>query len=277
MLTIQQALTAGYQQLVDSSTPRLDAQILLCHVLDVEKPYLITHTDQVLTASQHTRWQALLARRAQGEPIAYLLGYKDFWDLRFAVSSAVLIPRPETEHLIETALAWLKGQSGIHVVDVGTGSGAIAVTVAKHSTVTMHAVDISADALAIARANAEHHGVAVQFYQGSLAQPLLDQQQMVHLLLANLPYIASDEVPQLAVSVHEPPLALDGGVDGLDLLRALLRQVPQVCHPGALILLEIGNTQAQAVLDEAHTYLSLKEARIITDLAGLDRIIYLQL
>ncbi|MEO1288447.1 MAG: HemK/PrmC family methyltransferase [Chloroflexota bacterium] len=175
MLDIKTALAKAYQQLQGvSDTARLDAQVLLCFVLDIEKPYLIAYDDRVLTNAEQSKYDALIARRASGEPIAYIVGYKDFWDMRFTVSPAVLIPRPETEHLIEVALEWLKDNPNAVVADIGTGSGAIAVTIAKHSNAEVHAIDVSDDALAIAQTNARDNQVNVTFHHGNLARPLLD-------------------------------------------------------------------------------------------------------
>lgn len=276
-MTIRIALQQAIQTLSHISTARLDAQILLCHVLGVEKPYLIAHDDRILSDKEQAHYSDLINRRAEGEPIAYIVGQKAFWDLEFIVTPSVLIPRPETEHLIEVALNWANSQDKCIAADIGTGSGAIAVTVAKHSQTKMFAIDISQDALAIAKKNADKHAVEIDFLQGSLAQPLIQNGIKVNLLLANLPYIRSDEMPHLAVTKHEPSLALDGGDDGLDLVRDLLLQVPDVCLPNALILLEIGMEQGQAVIDFANEHLSPKSATVIQDLAGLDRIIQIAL
>ncbi|MGB7337728.1 MAG: peptide chain release factor N(5)-glutamine methyltransferase [Phototrophicaceae bacterium] len=275
--TIRDALQIAYQQLHPSHTKRLDAQLLLCHLLNVEKPYLVTHDDRILSNQEITDFQALIARRQNDEPVAYILGYKHFWDLVFAVSPAVLIPRPETEHLIEAALEWVKGKNELIVADIGTGSGAIAVTIAKHTNATVYAVDISPAALEIARKNATDNQVDIHFHEGSLASPLIEQAIKVDLLLANLPYIRADVMPDLPVTKHEPSLALVGGEDGLDLVRDLILQIPQVCNPNALILLEIGMEQYQAVREFAEAHLVTKDIRIIKDLAGLDRIVAIQL
>ncbi len=275
MTTIRTALQSAYTQLVaSSSTPRLDAQVLLCAVLHVEKSYLVAYDERELSPAQESQFSALLARRMNGEPVAYILGKAAFYDLEFAVSPAVLIPRPETEHLVEAALAWGKERGSLLAADIGTGSGAIAVTVAKHLPgCTMHAVDVSPDALTIARRNAQMNGVKITFHHGSLAQPLLEQGIRVDLLLANLPYIRSEEVPALDVSKHEPTLALDGGADGLDLVRELLGQVPQVCQQEALILLEIGADQGQATAAAAKQILQPQAVDVLRDYAGLDRVV----
>ncbi len=164
------------------------------------------------------------------------------------------------------------------VADVGTGSGALAVTYAAHRPkAQVYAIDISPKALEVAKANAQRQNVNVTFYQGDLLAPLIERGIQFELIIANLPYIASDEVPQLAVSRYEPTLALDGGADGLDLIRRLLDQIPKVTKPGALILLEIGAGQGSAALALAQAKLSPKRAELILDYAGLDRIIRLEL
>ena len=274
---IRDSLNHAYKQLQYIPTNRLDAQVLLCHVLGVDKAYLIVHDERVLNSDEQAEFQTLIEHRVSGAPIAYIIGKKDFWDLEFIVTPSVLIPRPETEHLIEAALDWIKEKEPVDAVDIGTGSGAIAVTIAKHTKSKVIAIDISPDALSVAKQNARKHEVDIQFYQGSLAQPLIDEGIKVDLLMANLPYIRSDEMTELAVSKHEPHLALDGGDDGLDLVRELVLQVSDVCKPDALILLEIGMEQGLAVLDFARKHLLLREASIIKDLAGLNRIVRLQL
>ena len=277
-MTIREVLQSAYQRLSAFESARLDAQLLLAHVLEVDKAYLLAYDERLLSNGESARFELLLQRRIAGEPIAYILGTKGFYDLDFIVTPDVLIPRPETEHLIEAALTWAKGKTGLIAADIGTGSGAIAVTFARHAPqAQVHVVDVSQAALAIAQKNAEKNQVQIQFHRGSLAQPLIDAGIRVDLLMANLPYIRSDEMPQLAVSQHEPYLALDGGVDGLDLVRELLRQVKHVCHDEALILLEIGAEQGQAVLDFAEKTLAPKQATIIKDYAGHDRIVSIQL
>lgn len=277
MTTIREALQQAYQRLSASSTPRLDAQVLLCHLLHVEKVYLVAHDDRVLSDEEAVAYQKLVERRAMGEPIAYILGTKGFYGLEFIVTPAVLIPRPETEHLIDAALQWAGGKSSLIAVDIGTGSGAIAVTLANlMPQAVVHAVDISQVALDVARQNVARHEVSIHLHQGYLAQPLIDAAIRVDLLLANLPYIRHAELSYLKVSQQEPHLALDGGADGLDLIRALLCQIPDVCHPGALILLEIGAEQGQAVANLAAA-LNPRSVEILKDYAGHDRVLRIEL
>lgn len=273
-MTIQTALENAIKTLVNSPSARLDAQILLTTVLGVDKAYLFAYGERELTEAQAAKYQTLIERRSTGEPIAYIIGQVGFYDIELMVSPAVLIPRPETEHLIEAALEFSKNRTGLVAADIGTGSGAIAVTFAKHCPqAEVHAVDISAAALAIARQNAEKIGVAIQFYEGHLAQPLVERGLKIDLLMANLPYIPTAELVQLEVSKHEPLLALDGGEDGLDLVRELLQQAKAVCSEKALILLEIGSGQGQECLEIAQDILAPREASLIYDYAGHDRIV----
>lgn len=256
-----------------SSSPALDVDMLLGEVLGVDRAYLLTHDDQLLTDEQRNRFAGWVERATNGEPIAYIIGRRGFYDLEFVVTHAVLIPRPETELLLEQALAWAKGKPRIAAVDAGTGSGALAVTLAKYvQQAQVYATDISPAALDVARRNAKMHDANVMFLHGDLLSPLIERGIRVDLVMANLPYIASDEVPTLAVSRHEPRLALDGGADGLDLIRRLLAQIPQVCNPNALILLEIGAGQGAAALALVQQRLSPQSAEVLQDYAGLDRI-----
>lgn len=250
---------------------------MVAHVLNKPQSMLLAYPETPLTEAQHQQLQTLVGRRAAGEPLDYLLGYSHFYDLTLTVTPDVLIPRPETELLVEQAIHHAESLPAPVIADIGTGSGAIAVTVAAHLPhACTYAVDISAAALQVAQHNANQHGVEVTFWQGSLAQPLIDRSLRVDLLLANLPYIPSDDVPTLPVSQHEPTLALDGGADGLALIRELLLQAPRVCQPQALILLEIGSGQGRAAL-EAAAHLPLREAVVLPDYAGHERIVRLRL
>lgn len=274
MPTIEAALRDGISQLHMSDTPRLDAQILLAFVLQKGRAYLVAYNDQELTDKQLRVFESLVQRRAKGEPVAYITGTKAFYDLELQVTPDVLIPRPETEHLVEAAIEYAKGKEHVIAADIGTGSGAIAITVAKHCPhITMHAVDISVEALVVAERNAKTIGVDIKFAYSSLAKKLLDANLKVDLLMANLPYIETGELKALEVSKHEPTLALDGGADGLDLVRELLQQAMYLCDEGACILLEIGAAQGEATLKLADEILQPQAADIIKDYAGRDRIV----
>lgn len=275
MLTIGQNLQIAKQQFDGvSDSASLDAQILLSEVLGQDRAYLLAHPEQVLTDEQQERFTGIINRRAKGEPVAYILGRRAFYDRDIAVAPGVLIPRPETELLLEQALDWVKTRPQSVVVDVGTGSGALAVTLAANAPdAKVYATDISSPALMIARYNAYLHQANVDFYEGNLLEPIIERDIRVDVVMANLPYIARDEVEQLAVSRYEPHLALDGGGDGLMLVRELLMQIPAGCNPGALVLLEIGADQGTAALDLTKRALNPQSADILKDYAGLDRII----
>ena len=274
MPTIRDALNAARARIAAASdSAGLDAQVLLGAVLGVDRAYLLAHPEGELSPEQAARFATFADRAARGEPIAYILGRRAFYDREFYVTPDVLIPRPETELLLEEALAWVKRRPSARAIDVGTGSGALAVTLAVNAPqVEVYAVDVSEAALGVARRNAETHGVNVRFVHGDLLTPFLGGAARFDLVMANLPYIPSGDVPALAVSRYEPLLALDGGADGLALIRRLLDQIPQVCDPGALILLETAADQGAAALTLANS-LSPQSASVLSDYAGHDRII----
>lgn len=265
-----------------SASPGLDAQLLLAQVLASSRAFVLAHPEQVLTGQQADAYAQLVTRRAAGEPVAYLLGRRAFYDREFSVGPSVLIPRPETEHLLEAALDFIKARAAqgspvTAAVDVGTGSGALAVTLAAHAPYTrVWATDISPEALAIARHNATRSSVNITFLEGDLLEPLIEQGQRVDLVMANLPYIATDEMLRLEVSRYEPHLALDGGPDGLDLIRRLLAQAPAAINPGALILLEIGADQGESAARLAYDAFPGCECSVMKDYAGHDRVVILR-
>ena len=277
MNTIHAAFRRARTELTQSDSPELDARVLLAHVLDVEPAFLYAHSEDPLNPAQRSAFQAALARRAAGEPVAYIIGQKGFYDLDLITTPAVLVPRPETELLLEEALGYAAPDRRIAVADIGTGSGALAIAFARQRPRSkVYATDISIDALAIARLNADRYGVGLKFLPGNLAQPLIDTGIQIDLLMANLPYIASAELNRLAVSRHEPRVALDGGEDGLNCIRELLTQIPYLCRAGAKVFLEIGADQGGAVTQLIQDGLGLS-SRIIRDYAGLDRIVHFQI
>jgi release factor glutamine methyltransferase len=277
--TISAALQDARRRLQNVSTSAsLDAQVLLAEVLHCSRAHLLGYPEQILTEQQAAQYASWIERREQGEPVAYILGRRAFYDREFVVTPSVLIPRPETEHLLELALDFMKDHPQATVVDVGTGSGALAVTLAALAPeATVYAVDISPEALDVARSNAERHETAIHFMQGDLLQPLIDHGVYVDLIMANLPYIARDDLVQLEVTKHEPLVALDGGIDGLDLVRRLLDQLSQVSKPNARVLLEIGAHQGKAAVNLAHSKLAPAKVQLHQDLAGLDRVVQIDL
>jgi len=272
--TIKAILQDAYTRLdATSSSPRLDAQLLLAEALQVSRAHVLAHPERELTSDEAAHIADSIDRRENGEPVAYILGRRAFYDREFTVTPDVLIPRPETEHLIESALAFINGRT-LHAVDVGTGSGAIAITVKGNAPqITMFATDMSEGALRVAETNARIQNVHISFFQGDLLIPLVGRGANVDLVMANLPYIKTDVLRTLSVRDYEPKLALDGGDDGLDLIKRLVEQVPTVCKPGGLLLLEIGADQGEAVKALVSECLSPQQVAIIRDLAGLDRIV----
>lgn len=242
--SIAQALNQARTQGLD----RVDAFALLGHVLQRERAWLITHDDQALTPAAATHFEQLCARRLQGEPVAYLVGEREFHGLRLAVSPAVLVPRPDTETLVDWAvelLAHAETPRPAQVLDLGTGSGAIALAVRQacpHCQMT--AVDLSPAALAQAQANGERLGLAVTWRPGSWWEAVAGQR--FDLVLSNPPYIAEGD-PHLAALQHEPQMALTSGADGLDDLRRIIAQAPAHLNHGGHVLLEHGWDQAEAV------------------------------
>lgn len=262
--------------------PGLDAQLLLGYVLGSDRSYLYTYPEQELTGEQELKWRALLARRAEGEPVAYLIGQKAFFGLDFHVDRRVLIPRPETELLVEAALGISKqrlqsGQTPV-VADIGTGSGAISISLAVQEPrlPSIYACDISSDALDVARINCQQHGVAgrVRLRQGSLLTPLPEP---VDLLLANLPYVGTDEQGEMQPDVldYEPHLALFSGPEGLELLIRLLYEAREgeKLRPGAVLLLEIGYRQRAPLTQLAQELWPQAQISCLPDYSGWDRVL----
>ncbi|RME82116.1 MAG: peptide chain release factor N(5)-glutamine methyltransferase [Caldilineae bacterium] len=283
MTSLQQVLDEATLRLQQAGvdSPRLDAQLLLAHVLQVERTYLLAHPEQALTPEQQERCHGLLARRLHREPLAYITGRRWFYGLELTVTPAVLIPRPETEQLVETALAWLeqRAHTPLWVADIGTGSGAIAVALAVHTPSSVHivATDVSPQALEVARANAREHRVEhrIDFRLGDTFEPLGEP---VDLILANLPYVAEEDREQLMPEVrdYEPALALFAGRDGLDVLTPFLEQAPRHLRPQGAILLEIGYLQGPTIRRLARRAFPRARIRLHRDLAGLQRLLEVQ-
>lgn len=277
-MTIQEALSHGRLQLrATSPTPALDARLLLQHVLQVSHPHLIAHGDQALSPAQATAYRQLLARARQSEPIPYLTGTAPFFGHDFLVTPAVLIPRPETEQLVERAIAWAQPRPAPHIVDVGTGSGCIAISLAlalPRATVT--AVDISAAALQIAARNlARLAPDRVQLLRGNLLSPIV---HAADLITANLPYVTDEEWLNLddGVKLFEPAVALKGGRDGLAVIEQLLHQATAKLNPGGAIFLEIGWQQGASARQLALAHFPSATVQVFPDYAGHDRLVIVQ-
>jgi release factor glutamine methyltransferase len=253
-------------------TARLDAELLAAHAFSMPRIGLYTQFDRPLQAPELASYRDLVKRRQGGEPVAYITGKKEFWSLELLVDRRVLVPRPDTETAVEVALELLRGPrresqaetetepqaepdeakpappaSTARVVDIGTGSGAIALALKKElPAAEVLAVDVSEDALAVARANAQRLGLQVEFLHGDLTAPLAGRGPFA-LIVANLPYVPRGDLATLAPEVHnEPVLALDGGADGLDVVRTLVPRARDLLQPGGALVLEIGIGQALA-------------------------------
>lgn len=246
-MLIGQALRWAVEQLKDGDSPRADADILLAHVLGRPRSYLLAWPERELSPSQWAAFQALVERRAHGEPVAYLTGSREFFGLDLAVSNAVLIPRPETELLVEAALERLPGGPCM-VADLGSGSGAIALAIAKmRPKARVVAVDASRQALEVARTNAERLDLRnVELREGDWCKGLADER--FDMIVSNPPYLCEDD-PHLARGDvrFEPAMALASGVDGLDAIRAIVACAPLHLSPGGWLLFEHGFDQAEAV------------------------------
>lgn len=254
--------------------PRLEAEVLLAHLLDVPRATLLAHPERKLGRRDVAEYQSLVAQRSLDYPLPYLTGEVEFYGLPFEVSPEVLIPRPATETLVDLALDY----SPNRVIDVGTGSGCIAVALALYSEVdSICAIDISSAALAVAQRNVERHGVSekVDLIAGDVLCP---RPERADLIVSNPPYVAAGEEAALPPSVrnHEPRVALDGGLDGMDVIRKLLAQAPGVLHPNGAILIEIGATQGERSIELARTYYPDADICVHPDLAGRDRVLAIQ-
>jgi release factor glutamine methyltransferase len=295
MATVGELLNSGTARLraSGSESARLDAELLLGWAIGAGRTTVIAHPNAPVGADAAATYEEAVARREKGEPVAYLRGIKEFYGLAFAADARALIPRPETEVLVEAAEREVArrltseprpaGTPNLRVVDVGTGSGAIAIALATLlrrrrmlPEVTLLAVDFSAAALSLARENAVAHAVAdaISFVEGNLLPP---GEARFDLILANLPYIPSGEIDGLPVAASfEPRVALDGGPDGLDLVRRLLAALPGALAPAGTALLEIGFDQGPAVEGEVARLSGAWTCRIQADLSGRPRLAWVE-
>ncbi|HTV73679.1 MAG TPA: peptide chain release factor N(5)-glutamine methyltransferase [Candidatus Acidoferrales bacterium] len=257
-------------------TPSLDAQLLLAHAALRDRAWLLGHAREPVSRELTATFAAFTERRLKGEPVAYIVGSAGFFGREFIVGPDVLVPRPETEHIVEAACAAVRLQRNPRVADVGTGSGAIAVTLALElRSVPVYATEISAAALAVARNNAIRHGVAdrVVFLEGNLAEPL-EPHLPFSCVVANLPYVRTAEVPIIPHPVgFEPRVAVDGGPDGLALYRRLLDQLPPLLAPGASCFFEAAPDTIEPLSELVERALRGAHIEIGEDYGGLERFI----
>ena len=302
--TFREALRRASQALAEagSDEAHLEAELLLAHALDTDRTHLYQRLPEELPSGAGGRFEALLRRRLAHEPTAYIVGHREFFGLELEVTPAAIIPRQETETLVELVLDFVRERGLVEprIADIGVGCGAIAVALAVSlPQATVIAVDISPDALALARRNAERHAVAerIDFREGDLLAPLdesahpepvegraypeptadvgLDSSRRVDVIAANLPYVRSGdfEAGPPEIREHEPRLGLDGGPDGLRLIGRLLRDAPACLKPGGALFAEIGEEQGEAALALARACFPQARIEIKQDLSALDRVL----
>ncbi|OGO43135.1 MAG: protein-(glutamine-N5) methyltransferase, release factor-specific [Chloroflexi bacterium RBG_16_58_8] len=256
---------------------RLEGEILLRHALGLDRARLYSDLDAAMSVSAEDSLLKALDRRLGGEPSAYITGHREFYGLDFFVDRHVLVPRPETELLVEKAIGLAREHGLATVADVGTGCGAIAISLAVNLPgTTVYAIDLSPKTLEVARRNASRHRVRrrIHFLEGDLLEPL---PHPVDLLVSNLPYVKGPDIDTNNMLKFEPRLALNGGEDGLEAIRKLCRQVPSKLRPGGFLLLEIGRGQGKGAAGIIHANLTGATIEIFDDLAGIERLVIARL
>ena len=266
------AWTQGYFARAGVDAPRLTAEVLLAHALGCDRVRLYLDFEKPLVEPELARFRSLVKRRAEGEPTAYLVGAKEFYGRGFRCDARALVPRPETELLVEAALESLPSEGGV-ALDLCTGSGCVGVTLAlERPGARVVATDLSADALALAAENAQALGAKLELLPGDLFAPLPTDLRF-HVVAANPPYVPTSEMPGLARELHrEPTLALDGGADGLAVTRRLVAEAPARLRPGGALVVEMHESQAEA-LPALCLQAGFAAAEARRDLAGLPRLV----
>ena len=259
-------------------SPRLDAEVLLSHVLGTARIYLYVHFDEPLEAAELAQYREYIRQRVARQPVAYIIGQREFMGLTFKVTPAVLVPQPDTEVLVQAALDRLQATPTARVADIGTGSGAIVLSLLYYmKQLRAAAVDISPAALKVAAANAAALGVVdrATFYEGDLLAPLAGE--TFTAIVSNPPYIPTADIAGLAPEVRsaEPMGALDGGADGLAFYRRLVAEAPSLLLPGGFLAVEVGVHEAQPVAEMAAAQTVYGRTEILKDLAGIDRVVVL--
>jgi release factor glutamine methyltransferase len=276
--TVQQGLEMSTTRLdAISESAALDAQVLLAYATEQPRSRILAHPETLLTPSQESKLEAALRDLSEGKPLPYVVGHWEFFGLDFEITPNVLIPRPETELLVEKALAWLEHRTNARTaIDVGTGSGCIAISLATRIRgLNLTATDISKRALEVAVRNAVKFSVADRI-EFNCCDLLPSKTMTYDLIVANLPYIPTKTMETLPIYGREPTLALDGGSDGLDLVRRLITLAPGYLSPGGMMLLEIESSQGMAALSLAYDTFSHASIHLHRDLANRDRLIEVQ-
>lgn len=276
-MTLKQALSQAREILAANNIEdaSLESELLLRHTLKISRVQLYLDLSRELSSEQEETFWHLIRRRLNGEPIAYITGHREFYGLDFYVAPGVLIPRPESELLVEKALRLAQSHYISTIADIGTGCGAIAISLALNLPQTkIYATDISASALEVARVNCRKHGVVdrVCLLHGDMLDPLPEP---VDLIIANLPYVKESEVSRMGRANLEPQLALNGGSDGLEKIRQLCRQVSMKLRPQGCLLLEIGQGQGKAVTAFLRHLFPSASVEVALDLSGIERVVRL--
>jgi len=281
-MQLKQALASAVDRLeaADVGSPRMNAEVLLMFVLGVNRAYLYAHPERELTSEEATRYDEVLAQRSTGMPSQYITGHQEFWGLDFVVTPAVLIPRPETEHLVETVLELAREVRRPKVIDVGTGSGCIALALAHElKGAEIYAADLSADALEIARANAAGLQLdgRLRFVQCDVLTPASPAAALPNdfdFVVSNPPYVGFDEADKVQKSVREfePRIAVFAGQQGLDVIAPLIQQAHAALKAGGWLAVEIGYSMRDAVLGLLHPTM-WDDTRVVPDLQGIPRVI----
>ncbi|HEV2115353.1 MAG TPA: peptide chain release factor N(5)-glutamine methyltransferase [Terriglobales bacterium] len=274
-MQLRQAIQSAVQRLQDAhvGSPRMNAELLAMFVLACDRAHLYAHGERMLTKDEIARYDEALGERARGVPAQYITGHQEFWSMDLIVSPAVLIPRPETEHVIETMLELARERPPNRVVDVGTGSGCIALALAKElPRAEIHATDLSPEALEIARANAARHQLEqrIHFHQSDLLAGI--EEAAFDYVVSNPPYIGEWEADSVEVQVRrfEPRLALFAGPSGLEVFTRLIPQARRVLRPGGWLVMEMGHSGRDRVCELLKDW---KEIRITNDLQGIARVV----
>jgi release factor glutamine methyltransferase len=276
-VNLKQALAQARESLADKDIEdySLEAELLLRHVLGISHTQLYLDLNHELSPVHEESFCRLIERRLRGEPSAYITGHREFYGLDFYVDHRVLIPRPESELMVEKAISLAQNRIISKIADIGTGCGAIAISVALNLPgAKIYAIDISAPALEVARFNCQEHGVRdrVRLLQGSMIEPLPEP---VDLMIANLPYVRESDLPQTGTLSFEPVLALNGGPDGLAKMDRLCHQAGNKLRAGGCLLLEIGQGQAEAVATILREVFAQSRIEVFTDFGGVERVVSL--
>lgn len=269
--TVTKAVLHGVYILRSTDEPRLEAELLLAHSLNVSRAWIAAHPEATLTEPTITTYNNCLQLRNDGEPLPYLVGYWEFFSIDYAVDKRALIPRPETEMIVEHALSIADNHPHTHIVDVGTGCGTIAIALATNlPNALLFATDISQDALSLAIVNSTSHGVynRIEFVQADL----LTSMGRFDVICANLPYLTTQETGTLVVGKHEPHIALDGGANGLDIIQQMISTAGTHLNDGGTLLMEIGDSSTR-ILEMAEFYFGNADCKLLPDLAGRPRML----